>query len=262
MANIIKIPFVTPGVRNLLPYSYAGDVRTFCTPYNYTYSMSSPDHEWGEWTPESPNWTPYTYWINRNFIPDSSNPSWDLTENGTTVQISPNNGSGTIHHYPRDYSQKAYEHEITCYIVAKPRLSGGALFKLWCYIPPTGTGDFISLFKCPSGQNKIGIDYYLANGASGERYIGNIVGLTQKYHVFVFRGVYNTYTQSDFAINVDGTFDAFKAPSCLGFVESSFPNISTSTLSWDIKLIAFLSVAESEEVIANNVSILRMLYNP
>lgn len=251
MANIIRIP----RSQNLLPFSDIRRIRTYCTPYNFTYSMESPEHEWGEWTEHSPS---YNSWMNRNFVPDSSDPSWSLIDNGDTVRISPDDGSGTIYHYNYYYSEPDYEKEITCYIVAKPQSVGTSLFRLSCSIPDSVYS--IDLFNYPIGQpKKIGINYLLDDNTPASRYIENIDS-TKDYHIFVFKGIRNEISQSDFTINVDGISDSFKASPCRGFVKSTFPYKSSATASWDIKLIAFLPVAESDEVIANNVNILRMIY--
>lgn len=254
MANIIRIPHI----QNLLPFSNIRNIRTYCTPYNFTYSMGAPEHEWGEWTPQSPIWASDNSWMDRNLVPDSSDPSWSLIDNGYTVRISPDGGSGTIYHYNYYYSEPAYVKEITCYIVAKPLSTGTSLFRLSCSIPDSVYN--INLFNYRSGTpRKIGITYFLDDNTSASRYIENIDS-NRNYHIFVFKGIRNEISQSDFTINVDGISDSFKASPCRGFVKSVFPFNSSATTSWDIKLIAFLPIAESDEVIANNVDILRMIY--
>ena len=260
MANIIKIPHI----QSLLPFSKSSNIRTYCTPYNFTYSMNSPEHEWGEWTPQSPAWASVNSGMNRNLVPDSSNPSWSLVDDGSTVRISPTDGSGIIYHYNYYYSRPEYERNITCYLVAKPTslpmFGDEALLRVSCNIPDSVY--HINLFEFPTegSRNRIGISYVLNDNIAANRYL-NIVGSAQDYHIFVFKGISNEIEQSAFTINVDGTSDSFAAPPCFGFVKSFFPYDSSSTTSWDIKLIAFLPVAESDEVIANNVNILRTMYN-
>lgn len=246
MANIIKIPHI----QNALPFSNLNDIDTYCTAQNFTYSMTNYN-QWGEYIEFD---TPL------NFLPDSSNPSWTLLDDGTAVRLSPTQGSGTIWHFSKNVYR--YRDRITCYIVAKPTATtspANALLKLSC--DTSGDAYSIDLFDWTSSQ--IGIRYMLNDNNPTTRYL-SASDVTTKYHIFAFKGICHSSAKSDFTLNVNGTFDSFQAPNCFGFVRSMFPWRSSASLttSWDIKLIAFLSgVAESDEVIANNIDVLRTIYN-
>ena len=262
MANIIKIPCGQNQGQNLLPYSNISNIKTYCTPHNFTYSMNS-DNEWGEYTPNTPSWATTNYWMNRNLVPDSSNPSWSLTDNGTTVNLYWNKftaeGRGKITHSLGQF---------TCYIVGKNLSTGssGDISLLWAASDSYGPGDAptydtyhcIELFDCY--QNQIGISYFYGASTLGHKRI--TPDPNRNYHVFAFKRSYVS-GECRCTLNVDGTSDSFQIPnysSVQGTYFPAFANTASLTSNWDIKLIAFLNVAESDEVIANNVNVLRMIY--
>lgn len=269
MANIIKIPCGQNQGQNLLPFSDINNIKTYCTPHNFTYSMNS-DNEWGEYTPHTPSWATANYWMDENLVPNSASPSWTLTDNGTTVKLRWNkytaDGRGTITH-----NDSTGIEEFTCYIVGKNLGTGSGrdVALLWTTADTYGPGDdpsygtyhCIELFDCY--QNQIGISYF--NGTTSQGGSKRITpDSNRNYHIFAFKWRY-VFEGCPCTLNVDGTSDSFQIPS---FSPSKihgtyFPAVAeTASLSydWDIKLIAFLNVAEPDEVIANNVNILRMIY--
>lgn len=257
MANIIKIPCVQ--YRDLLPFSDISNIKTYCTPYNFTYSMESDEHEWGEWTPSSPAWATTNYWMNRNLVPNSSDPSWSLTDNGNTVHLyhfRTSDGSGVITPYSST--------QITCYIVGKKVGVGSSNSSLFWLSsdntnpPPYDTYHHINLFDYKN--NQIGIRYFYGATVTGSSYISP--DPNREYHIFAFKWRYDL-SECPCTLNVDGTSDSFQTPGGYSIKKIYFPASSVTAnidSSWDIKLIAFLKVAEPDEVIANNVNMLRMIY--
>ena len=267
MANIIKIPCGQNQGQNLLPFSDISHIRTYCTPYNFTYSMTA-DNEWGEYTPNTPAWATTNYWMNQNFVPNNSSPSWALTDNGTTVHLlwtyyRDTTSSGTI---TFDISSTSSPiSEFTCYIVGK--FDSGNLKSLfwlsrstWEHPDDPDAFFHIGLFNHYNDQIGIEYKYGWAQGQSGSRYIQP--DSNRNYHVFAFKWTRDP-NGCPCTLNVDGTSDSFQTPTDFVILKSYFPagGLTQDNISeWDIKLIAFLDVAESDDVIANNVNILRMIY--
>lgn len=265
MANIIKIPCGQTQGQNLLPFSDISNIKTYCTPHNFTYSMNS-DNEWGEYTPNTPSWATTNYWMDENLVPNSASPSWSLTNNGTTVHLywgHNSDGRGIITHNTGLL-------EFTCYIVGKISDGEGTRNKslLWLASDTYGPDDppaydtFHKMDLFNHSDNQIGITYfYGATTASGSRRI--TPDSNRNYHIFAFKWRYVS-GGCPCTLNVDGTSDSFQIPSSSKVYKSYFPASATGSAApiseWDIKLIAFLNVAESDEVIANNVNVLRMIY--
>lgn len=266
MANIIKIPCGQNQGQNLLPFSDINNIKTYCTPHNFTYSMNS-DHQWGEYTPHTPSWATTNYWMNENLVPDSSDPTWALTDDGTTVHLEWNKytdkGRGKITHNGNSGLE-----EFTCYIVGKKLGTSGDIYRLlWTASDSYGPGEApsydsyhcIHLFDCY--QNQIGITYF--NGTTSQSGSKRITpDSNRNYNVFAFKWKY-VFEGCPCTLNVDGTSDSFEIPGHSRIYGTYFPayaNTAPIASNWDIKLIAFLNVAEPDDIISNNVNILRMIY--
>ena len=274
MANIIKIPCGQYQGQNLLPFSDINHIKTYCTPHNFTYSMNS-DHEWGEYTPNSPSWATTNYWMNENLVPvDSPYLSLSSIDDGTTIRLHwysfnssiTDEGRATIKH-PAVQSSR----ELTYFIVGKRISDSDINYAVLSLTEEQVTGDYphdpddffyVHLFNYnPNNKSEIGVKYSYGWDTSqfGKKYIQS--DSNRNYHVFAFK---TKLVNGDCpgTLNIDGTLDSFQIPLSAFGSTSFFPAGGHSQWysAWDIKLIAVLDVAESDEVISNNVNILRMIY--